>query len=331
MDRGIICAGCWTFDRIKIINQWPAEESLAQIISQDHQGGGSAHNVSMDLKSLDPALPVYGMGLIGLDAEGDFLFEQAQSKGIDTTGLIRTNNHGTSFTDVMSVQSSAKRTFFHYAGANDALTPDHFDFEDTPAKWLHLGLLGVHATLDSPWHNDTNGWVSVLKKAKAAGLNTNIELVTIDPQRNRQLCLPCLPYLDTLIVNDQEIGGLAGIETLSGGQAQKDLCEQAAVEIMKLGAMHTVVVHFPAGSVCVQRDKKTIMTESVYVPKEELVGTVGAGDAFTAGLLYGLHESWPIEDAIELAHAAAATSLHSATTVGSVRTVEQCLSYARAT
>lgn len=329
MSRGIICAGCWTLDRIKIVDQWPAEESLARIVKQDRLGGGSGHNASLDLKSLDADLPVFGMGLLGNDAEGDFLFQQAVSKKINTTGLLRTDKHHSSYTDVYTVESTGKRTFFHYPGANDAITPDQFSFTNTQASMLHLGLLGVHKALDSPWEKEANGWVAVLKAAKAAGLQTNIELVSIQPARNRELCLPCLPYLDTLIVNDQEIGGLADINTLPDGQVCVDSCIAAAKHILKQGAMHTVVVHHPHGSVCLQRDEEIILTPSFDVPAGDIVSSVGAGDAFASGVLYGLHENWDINRSLELAHAAAAASLRSSTTVGSVGSVEECLAYAK--
>ncbi len=330
MRRGIICAGCWTLDRIKIIDQWPAEESLARIIEQDQLGGGSGHNASLDLKSLDSNLPVFGMGLLGEDPEGDFLFQQAQSNQIESTGLLRIKEQHTSYTDVFTVASTGKRTFFHSPGANDALTPEQLDFSNTPAKMLHLGLLGLHATLDSPWGDDPNGWVTVLKAAKAAGLQTNVELVSIQPERNRKLCLPCLPYLDTLIVNDQEIGGLANIETIPNGVVCINSCTQAATKILDAGAMHTVVVHYPQGSVCIQKGKEPIISTSFDVPAADIVSSVGAGDAFASGILYGLHEGWEIHQSLELAHAASAASLRSSTTVGAVGSVEECLAYAHA-
>lgn len=330
MKRGIICAGCWTLDRIKIVDQWPAEEALARIIKEEKYGGGSGHNVSLDLKSLDPDLPVFGMGLLGEDLDGDFLLQQAVSKKVDVEGLLRTKDHHTSYTDVYTVASTGKRTFFHSPGANDALTPAQMEFSNTSAKMLHLGLLGVHATLDSPWADDPNGWVTVLKAAKAAGLETNIELVSIQPERNRALCLPCLPYLDTLIVNDQEIGGLANIETIVNGSVCVDSCVESAKKIFDAGAMHTVIVHYPRGSVCVQEGKGAIVSSSFDVPATEIASTVGAGDAFTAGTLYGLHEDWEINRALELGHAASAASLRAATTVGSVGSVAECLQYSHA-
>jgi sugar/nucleoside kinase (ribokinase family) len=326
--HGFICAGCWTLDRIKIIEAWPAEEELARITATDRQGGGSAHNVGIDLRKLDGNMPVAAIGLIGRDADGDFLCQTARDAGIDTTQLHRTDLAQTSYTDVMTVSRSGRRTFFHHAGANDHLSPDHFCFDNTQAKTLHLGLLGVHRLLDEPWNDDPNGWVTVLKKARAAGLQTNIELVSIDPARNRKLCLPCLPWLDTLIVNDHEIGALADIETIVDGVTVPERCREAARQILAAGTMRLVVVHYPHGADCITRDGQAHHADALSVDPDAIGSSVGAGDAFAAGTLYGLHENWSLDKALTLAHAAAATSLRSHTTVGSIETVQNCLALA---
>ncbi len=329
LRQGIISGGCWTSDRIKVVDAWPAEEELANIIELDHQGGGSAFNTGIDLRKLSAEIPVFGIGLVGDDADGQFLLDQATAHGVDVSGIKTLPNVRTSFTDVMTVQSSGRRTFFHYTGTNDHLTPDHFDFTATTAKILHLGLLGVHRCLDSCWEHDANGWVNILKKARAAGLHTNIEMVSIDPYRNRELCLPCLPYLDTLIINDHEAGGLVCMETLVGGTTDIQACEQAAKTLLSLGAMQHVVVHYPEGAVCVSRDQSVRRTTAFTVPAEHIKSAVGAGDAFAAGMLFGLHENWTLDDTLELAHAAAAASVRSSTTVGSVVSVDDCLAFAR--
>ena len=68
--------------------------------------------------------------------------------------------------------------------------------------------------------------------------------------------------------------------------------------------------------------------KSVAVEPKNIVGSVGAGDAFAAGMLYALHENWPLQNALQLAHATAAASLRSATTVEAVETVEKNLTMA---
>ncbi len=326
--RGFICGGSWVVDRIKLVDQWPEQERLARITATDQQGGGSAHNFGVDIRKLDATMPVDAIGLLGNDADGDFLFEKAREIGIDTAQLHRTDEAATAYTDVMSVTGTGKRTFFHDVGANELLTPDHFDFSRTTCRVLHLGLLGLHRHLDNPWSGDPNGWVTILKKARAAGLETNLELVSIEGDRVRQICLPCLPYLDTLIVNDHEIGGLSAMPTVRDGRTDRSLCREAALAVLEEGSMRLVAVHYPEGAVCVTREGQVSESSSVSVPPETIGSTVGAGDAFAAGMLWALHSGWPVEHALQLAHAVAASSLRSQTTVGSVEDVDSCLDLA---
>jgi sugar/nucleoside kinase (ribokinase family) len=323
--RGFVCGGSWALDRIKIVDHWPVEEKLARITGTDQQGGGSAHNFGVDMRKLDPTMPVDAIGLFGDDPDGDFLYDRAAEVGIDTTQLHRTGDAVTSYTDVMTVADSGKRTFFHHPGTSDLLTPDHFDFTSTTCRILHLGLLGIHRRMDAPWAGDANGWVTVLKHAKAAGLDTNLELVSIESDRLRQISRPCLPYADTLIANDHEIGSVASVATVVDGRTDPDRCRQAALAVLGEGALRLVAVHFPEGAICATRDGEVFESSSLAVPVDEIGSTVGAGDAFAAGMLYAVHEGWPIRNAMELAHATAAMSLRSRTTVGSVEDVDTCL------
>ena len=293
----------------------------------DHQGGGSAHNVGINLRKLDPDMPVATMGLLGEDEDGDFLFQRATRYELDTSQLYRTRERGTSYTDVMTVSGSGKRTFFHNTGSNDLLTPEHFDFSNRQERILHVGLLGLHALLDAEI-GDGNGWVDILKRAQSSGLKTSIEMVSIDPVLNRRLATPCLPFVDYLVVNDQEIGSIADMSTVIDGRADPDACMRAARAVLADGSMELVAVHYPGGAVCMTRDGEQHVTPSLAVPQSLVQGAVGAGDAFVAGFLYGVHEQWSIGDSLELAHVVAAASLRSVTTTGSVVSIEQCRQFA---
>jgi sugar/nucleoside kinase (ribokinase family) len=56
-------------------------------------------------------------------------------------------------------------------------------------------------------------------------------------------------------------------------------------------------------------------------PVQKIASTVGAGDAFCAGVLYGLHEGWPTLQCLDLGHLAAAACLGHETTTGGLRPV----------
>ena len=231
--------------------------------------------------------------------------------------------------DAFNVRDSGRRTHFYHQGVAAAMKPDHFDFSSTKARILHLGLPGAHAAMDRPWGDEANGWVAVLRKARARGLMTNLELMTTSAARLAELGRPCLPHLDTLIVNDFEIGALAGRETRhSDGSTDGAAVRRAIDDALELGAMRWVVAHFPEGAVAGGRDGTRFALGSVAIPASAVAGANGAGDAFAAGMIYGLHEDWPIADCLRLAHASAAASMRAVSTTEGVASVAECLALA---
>jgi sugar/nucleoside kinase (ribokinase family) len=326
--RGIVTAGTWCADHNKMVEFWPAEEMLAEILGEERLGGGSACNLALDIKQLDPAMPVETIGLVGADEDGRLLLALADGHGIDRTQLRVTNDAPTEYTDAYASRRTGRRTHIFYPGAASLLTPDHFDLARTRGRILHLGLPGIHKQMDGRWGEDANGWVVVLRQARAAGLETNLELCSIPVERLRALARPCLPHLDLLLVNDFEIGAIAGAQTAAGGETDIARCLDAAKQVMAAGAMRLVVVHFPHGAVALTRAGEVFSKPSLRVPESEIVGANGAGDAFAAGFLYGHHEGWAIPDSLALAHAAAAASLRGMSTTGTVETWRRCLELA---
>jgi sugar/nucleoside kinase (ribokinase family) len=231
----------------------------------------------------------------------------------------------TAYTEVMTVQATGKRTFFYRPGAHDLCSPDHFDFTLTDAAILHLGLPGTLATMDGAWRGEASGWVATLKGARAAGLRTNLELCPVADSVNRDLTRPCLPYLDYLIINDAEAGAVAGIATVKGAVTDVAACEEAARTLRDQSAAELIVVHFPGGCIAVTRAGTVVRQPSVNVPPAAIKGSNGAGDAFAAGMLLGIHEAWPLEACLKLASATAAASLRSVTTNGAVESWQACL------
>jgi sugar/nucleoside kinase (ribokinase family) len=326
--RGILTGGTWCIDQNKLIDAWPEENGRALILESETSGGGSGSNLAIDIRKLDPDMPVATIGLIGDDADGRLLLALADEYGIERSHLQTTGAAQTDYTIAFATRKTGRRTHISYFGTSHLLTPDHFDFSRSTHRIFHLGLPGVHRLMDGPWGADANGWVTTLKKARASGLVTNMELASIDPERLADLVRPCLPHLDLLVVNDHEIGGIAGMATIKGGRTDVEACKAAAASVLAGGALQCVVVHFPTGGIVVGRDGEVIARPSVRAPSSEIVGANGAGDAFAAGFLYGWHENWGAEDALGLAHAVAAASLRQMTTVGGVESWAACLALA---
>jgi sugar/nucleoside kinase (ribokinase family) len=327
--KGIVTGGTWCLDLNKVIAKWPAEETASEIFELELHGGGSACNFAIDMRKLDPGLSVETIGLIGADANGDFLVETCDAVGISRQQLRRTAAAPTNFSDAYSVQGTGRRTHIYYPGASALLTPDHFEFDQTNGRICHLGLPGVHRIMDAPWPGHANGWAATLVRAQRAGLETNLELVSIERERLAALVLPCLPHLDLLVANEYEIGALAGEAILRDGLADVRAAVRAAKALLLCGSMKIVVVHFPMGAVAVTRNGEVSSQGSVRVPDSEVIGANGAGDAFAAGFVYGYQEGWDLAGSLALAHAAAAASMRSLSTTHGLDHWRACLARAR--
>jgi sugar/nucleoside kinase (ribokinase family) len=328
--RGVLSAGTWCVDFNKSIARWPDEDTSNEVLAIDRQGGGAGFNMALDLKRLDPELPVEAMGVIGDDELARFLFAQCDARGVNRTALRAASGGATMSVDAFNVAANGRRTHFYHQGVAAEMTPDDFDFSSTKAKILHLGLPGAHKAMDRPWHDEANGWVAVLRSARAAGLFTNLELMTTRAERLAELGRPCLPHLDCLIVNDYEVGALVGRETRrADGSTDPAAVARAIGDVLALGSMRWAAAHFPEGAIVGARDGSRSAMGSVVLPASAIAGANGAGDAFAAGMLYGLHERWPIVECLQLGHACAAASMRAVSTTAGVGTVSECQALAK--
>ncbi len=328
--RGVLSAGSFCVDFNKSIARWPDEDTSNEVLAVDRQGGGAGFNMALDLKRLDPELPVEAMGLVGDDELARFLFGECDARGVDRTALRAAPGGATMSVDAFNVAANGRRTHFYHQGVAAEMTPDDFDFSSTAARILHLGLPGAHKAMDLPWRGDANGWVAVLRKARAAGLGANLELMTTKAERVAELGRPCLPHLDWIIVNDYEIGALAGRETRrADGSTDPAAVARAIDDVLALGSMHWAAAHFPEGAIVGADDGSRCVMGSVALPEAVIVGANGAGDAFAAGMLYGLHQRWPMMECLELGHACAAASMRAVSTTAGVGTVGECRALAK--
>src|SRR3954470_17356300 len=111
--NGILGGGNWIVDAVKIVDTWPQQDALANILSESKGTGGSPFNVLMDIAIMGAQMPLYALGLVGDDQNGEWITQQCQKHGIDTASLQVSRQSSTSYTDVFTVQSTGRRTFFH--------------------------------------------------------------------------------------------------------------------------------------------------------------------------------------------------------------------------
>lgn len=322
---GILAGGNWIVDKLKSIDVYPQQDALANIISESIGNGGSPFNVLMDLARLGANFPLSGIGLVGQDVEGEWILEQCAAHRIDTARLRDIEGIRTSYTDVMTVQGTGRRTFFHQRGANAFLDVDHFEFGSSDAKIFHLGYLLLLDRLDEPDATYGTKAARVFAMAQQAGFKTSVDVVSEDSRRFADIVVPTLKYVDYCILNEFEAERTTGVEIRHPDGVSRSALEVAARKLLAEGVRHWVVIHFPEGACAMGPDGLLHAQGSLCIPQSEIVGTVGAGDAFAAGVLYGLHEDVPIQDALTYGVCAATSCLKAAGTSDGVLSLQECL------
>lgn len=324
--HGILCGGSLCIDVNKVLDRLPPAEHVATILSETPDSGGPGFNMAVNLALLGARFPLELIGVIGDDEYGQLAQAICARHGIGTAGLAVLAGQRTSYTDVMIEQPTGRRTFFYLPGVNALLAPSHFDLTRTRARIFHFGAPGVHELMDRATPHG-NGFSEVLAQARELGLRTNMELVCVAEETIRALTVPCLPYLNSIVINELEAAAVTGLDVMGDGAADPDRVEAAGRAMLRMGVQDLVVIHYPAGGIAVASDGRSWRQASVRVPPSDIKSANGAGDAFASAIVLGLHEGWPVERSLRLAVCVAAVSLGSYSTSGGILPMDECLAY----
>lgn len=323
---GILAGGNWIVDQVKIIDAYPHPEHLANILSESPGTGGAPYNVLVDLAKLAVDFPLYAAGLVGDDSLGERIFEDCKTYKINTRYLHKTERAPTSYTDVMTEKVSGRRTFFHNRGANALWDGEDIEFERLNIKIFHLGYLLLLDAIDKPDKKYGTKAARLLARCKETGIKTSVDVVSEDSDRFPKIVVPALKYIDYCILNEIEAERTTGIKIRkTDGKIDADNLHPAAHALLSNGVGELVVIHFQNGAYALTKNGKEFRQGSVNLPKGYIAGTAGAGDAFCAGVLLGLHNGWDVQRCLVVGSCVAAASLsHPTCTIG-VKSLKDCL------
>lgn len=287
--------------------------------------GGMATNNSVNIAKMGASYPIRVIGKIGADENGRRIKDTFAHNGISCDYLIETADHPTSVTQVIYIKISEElinRTFRYHFGAMGSLTPDDIDYsvlEGFKIAMVGYCLLVPHFDTVDPEHGAAIG--RILKKLRSMGTKTCIDFVT--PKRDRWWKFTrfqkTLQWVDILSIGEDQAEGITGIAD------EKD----AAKALVEDFGVQTAVIHCgDKGENYLYSSSTGLITQPIYdVPPEEYAGNVGAGDAFTSGLLHGIHQGWDESKSLKYATAASAVSLGSLTCTDAMREEEYILDY----
>src|SRR5437016_1851365 len=328
--RGLLAGGNWIVDQVKLIDVYPKPEQLGNIRGQSQGTGGAPYNVLIDLAKLGAPFPLSGAGLVGKDSLGRLILDDCRQHRIGVRHLGATPHAPTSYTDVMTEQSGGRRTFFHARGANALWRGADLDFEKTRPRMFHLGYLLLLDALDQPDGKYGTRAARLLASAQASGIKTSVDVVSEDSDRFAKIVSPALRNVEYCILNEIEAGKTTGFKIRGAAGALDTVAvRHAAGALLQQGVRDLVVIHFPEGAFARTRRGEDVWQSSLKLPPKYIAGTAGAGDAFCAGVLLGLHEGWELQRCLLTGVCIAGASLSDPTCTAGVKSLSGSMGLAK--
>ncbi len=223
-------------------------------------------------------LTVTFLGMVGCDPFGEFVLEELKKCGVDTSAVARNEKVKTGFSVILNRQND--RAILTYSGSIGALR-----FTDLrlamlrSARHLHLG---GYYLLDGLRKEVSN----LFLEAKEHGLTTSLD-TNYDPRQKWDGGIQkTLHRTDCFLPNETELCAIAGERTPA--KAMQRISRIVPTVVCKRGSL---------GAWTTQHGNN-YTAEGLRV---KVVDTVGAGDTFDAGFLYGYLNQWPLEKSLRMA------------------------------
>ena len=267
MRKGIYAAGNWIIDDIKMIDEYPHQDGLTNIRATKSNNGGAPYNVLKDLSFLKAPFPLYGAGLVGDDEKGRHIINDINKCNVDSSNLQTTKKAPTSYSDVMTVASSGRRTFFHNRGTNALFGRDELDLGNN-AKIFHMAYLLLLDKMDEIDGSGRSLASYVFEEAQEKGFLTSTDIVSEASDRFQKVVPSSLPYINYLFINEYEASRLTGFEIVENGKISLDRAHEVVEQIIDLGVKDYVILHFPEAAIACDSKKQKFVYPSVNVPSE---------------------------------------------------------------
>lgn len=324
--KGIAVAGNMIVDLLYPTYGMPRPGELVTITSDAARStGGCLCNDIIDLATLDPQMNLIALGRAGKDEQGEYIMEKMRRyKNIDLRHIRREGT--TSFTLVMADEISKQRTFYHCRGGNAAFCMEDIPWDELDVDMLHIGYILLLDALDEA--DDTYGtkMARLLHQAQQRGIKTSIDVVSEAGERFQKLVRPALRYTDYCVINEVEASATTGVDLRTGdGALIRENMPLALKKMKELGVSTWAVIHCPELGCGLDENDNLVEVPSLKLPDGWIAGTVGAGDAFCSGVLYGAWKGMDLKSAIQLGTASAACSLSQPGATEGMRTAQEAM------
>lgn len=253
-------------------------------------------------------LPTSFVGRVGKDRLGDAGAQWMTDAGVDLTYLARSEKSATGCGFVM-INPRGVPAITTAMGANEELSPADVDRAESVLAQARMVLVTFEIPVATALY--------ALRRAKELGADT---LLTPGPAE--PLPPEALAGLDILVPNQTEANILTG-RPPDDAAAPADL----ASRLQQYFNLRWVVITLGEAGALVADGA---IQELVPAFKVEVVDTPGAGDAFTAGLAFGLAVGAPLVEAVRFGCLTAARAVTVRESIPSFGTLQEVLAFAAA-
>ena len=235
--------------------------------------GGSACIFACQCSKL--GLSTAGVGSIGNDSFGAFMLECLKKDGVDTS-FIRNNQEKTALTLCLN-KDGGDRSILTYMGAMD--TVQRAWIEELLPKTRHLHICSYYLLKSLQ-----TAYPDILKKAKELGVTVSLD-TNWDPDENWDGGIRnILPYVDVFLPNENELMLITEQDNV------QDALRYAGVLVP------TIIVKCGKDGAYAYQKGEIHKCDALKVT---VADTVGAGDSFNGGFIYGFLSGLSVADCLK--------------------------------
>jgi len=233
--------------------------------------GGSACIFACQCAKL--GLKTTGAGSVGHDSFGTFMLDCLAKDGVDTS-FVRTNKEKTALTLCLNKQGG-DRSILTYMGAMDTVQKEWLAELLPQTRHLHICSYYLLKSLQTAYPN-------LLKQAKSLGITVSLD-TNWDPDEKWQ-GKEILEYVDIFLPNENEL------MLITGKNNAQDALHTAGVTVS------TIAVKCGPDGAYAYHKGEIIKCGALPVT---VTDTVGAGDSFNGGFIYGFLSGLSIADCLK--------------------------------
>jgi ribokinase len=269
MVLDVIGFGSLNYDYIYLVDSLAHGDQQVEIQSTHSSFGGSAANTIFNLSGLN--VKTGFVGAVGHDKDGKRILSHMETAGIEIKN-VKTLTQVSTAKVLVFVDSQGERAMYSLPGANKEMKVDDQDIE-----YLKTSEFSVFSAI--PGIGSIKKIIQIIDQIyldtkpvfMPGGLYSTLGLEKLIPIIKRS-------YLTVL--NRREIDIITGC---------KDEYINGAAKLCKMGCKNVAVTTGKNGAfVFSSTDMKGLNVPTPILAHGMVVDSTGAGDAFTAGLLYGL-------------------------------------------